>query len=753
MRLSGQISIVRQQVPGFPAYIARVLVGLTLAVLSCCTPVAAVKRAGMSDNQGVRDQAIDAGRTADDEPRSMRANIADACTDPGKRSCSTADPRVPLLCEGARWQAQAACGQAERCETEDGAQLGSCVPIATQCLNHAPDEEFCDGDLIRSCEELVLSKGEKCEERRRCMEIGGRPQCVCAAGWVDDGSGAGCQVPTSCANENGGCDLLTKCSQSGGVRVCSECPPGYEGTGETGCYAQLTALAVEPGALSPVFSPELHSYRVRLSLLQQSVLVTTSTAEDIRINFNDVEQPAPASGWQSPPLPLGEHKVEITLTTRAGRESKYELVIERAGAQEAYVKAADPDGDDELGGSVAIWGDTMAVGVYKEDSSGTRGDQVNNAAEDSGAVRVFVRSGNAWTEQAYLKADPPRAGDYFGTSIALREDMLLVGAPGASPVAASTPHGGSVHVFTRSNGRWTLLTKLEVANSGAQDLFGQSLAFDDQRVLVGAPFESSGQTLSGAVYAFERNGDSFGEGRRIKASPVRASGLLGWSIALGEKTAVVGSPQYNPLSPSNTGAGLAYAFNTADWTQLQELTPPASLENGATFGWTVDVAGDTIAVGAPRARTDNVGQAPGDAFVYERTSGGAWSVTRALQALAPRASDWFGYVVKLASPSTLFVASVGDASGAAGLMGDPNNDAVPDSGAIQMYARDGNEWLNTTFIKASNPDKPDYFGSAIAVHGDTLVATSTGEASDAAGVNSSQASNAEPFAGAAYVFR
>jgi hypothetical protein len=98
------------------------------------------------------------------------------------------------------------------------------------------------------------------------------------------------------------------------------------------------------------------------------------------------------------------------------------------------------------------------------------------------------------------------------------------------------------------------------------------------------------------------------------------------------------------------------------------------------------------------------------------------------------------------------VASVGDASGASGVMADPNSDAAVDSGAILMYGRHGNEWLQTTFIKASNPDKPDYFGSAMSVYGDTLVTTSPGEASDAAGVNSNQASNAAPFAGAAYVF-
>jgi hypothetical protein len=123
------------------------------------------------------------------------------------------------------------------------------------------------------------------------------------------------------------------------------------------------------------------------------------------------------------------------------------------------------------------------------------------------------------------------------------------------------------------------------------------------------------------------------------------------------------------------------------------------------------------------------------------------------RAPVPRASDWYGYVVKLSAASTLLIASVGDASGAEGLSGTPSNDAAANSGAIFMYGRHRDEWLNTTYIKASNPGTPDYFGSAIGVYGDTIVSTSPGEASDAPGVNGNQASNATPSAGAAYVFR
>jgi hypothetical protein len=442
------------------------------------------------------------------------------------------------------------------------------------------------------------------------------------------------------------------------------------------------------------------------------------------------------------------------LSTQIGLKSTYELLVERTGAQEAYLKAADADGDDEFGSSVALWGDTLAIGVYGEDSSGATAGQVNNGSENSGAVYVFVRTAAGWTQQAYLKAAPVISADYFGASVALRENMLVVGAPGASPTAASAPHGGSVYVFTRQGTEWSLQTKLVPPGIGIQDLFGICVVVDDKRLIVGAPFESSVETLSGAIYVFDRSGDSFAEPRRIKAAPVHGSALFGWSLALENDVLVVGGPQYNSLSPADTGAGMAYVFtaNSSEWTQLQELPPPVSLEKGATFGWSVAVSGSTIAVSAPRARSDNVGQGPGEVFTYERANGGAWRMQQSFRAPVPRASDWYGYAVRL-SAATLLITSPGDASGSAGLLGNPQNDALLDSGALFMYGHDGNEWVNTTFIKASNPDSLDYFGTALAVHEDTFVSTSPNEASDAAGVGGDQSSNALPLAGAAYVFR
>jgi acetyltransferase-like isoleucine patch superfamily enzyme len=96
-----------------------------------------------------------------------------------------------------------------------------------------------------------------------------------------------------------------------------------------------------------------------------------------------------------------------------------------------YLKASNTDANDSFGRSVALSGDTLAVGAYPEDSAatGVNGDQSSNAAGNSGAVYMFTRSGGAWSQQAYLKASNTDANDQFGfSSVALSGDTLVVGA-------------------------------------------------------------------------------------------------------------------------------------------------------------------------------------------------------------------------------------------------------------------------------------------------------------------------------------
>jgi hypothetical protein len=127
--------------------------------------------------------------------------------------------------------------------------------------------------------------------------------------------------------------------------------------------------------------------------------------------------------------------------------------------QQAYVKASNTEASDRFGLSIALVGDTLAVGAVFESSAATEidGNQTDNNAADSGAVYVFIRTNGVWSQQAYVKASNTEGFDLFGTSIALSGDTLAVGAFFEASAATgvngnqgdnSAPSSGAAYVFS-----------------------------------------------------------------------------------------------------------------------------------------------------------------------------------------------------------------------------------------------------------------------------------------------------------------
>jgi hypothetical protein len=192
---------------------------------------------------------------------------------------------------------------------------------------------------------------------------------------------------------------------------------------------------------------------------------------------------------------------------------------------EAYVKASNTGAFNKFGTSVALSGDTLAVGASEEESAatGVNGDQPNDSALASGAVYVFTRTGGVWSQQAYVKASNTGTNDDFGTSVALSGDILAVGAVvEASAVTGvngdqannSAPGSGAVYVFTRTGGVWSQQAYVKASNTGFGDRFGGSVALSGDTLAVGAKGEDSNAigvagdqtnnnaSESGAVYVY-----------------------------------------------------------------------------------------------------------------------------------------------------------------------------------------------------------------------------------------------------------
>ena len=389
--------------------------------------------------------------------------------------------------------------------------------------------------------------------------------------------------------------------------------------------------------------------------------------------------------------------------------------------QQAYLKASNAGMFDQFGFSVAISGDTVVVGATEEDSSSTGVNSTpNDSAGQAGAAYVFVRKSGVWTQQAYLKASNAGSQDFFGTSVAISGDTVVVGATGESSSTTginSTPDegaaaSGAAYVFVRNSGVWTQQAYLKASNTGVLDGFGASVAIAGDTVVVGAAGEDSsttgvnsrpneGATESGAAYVFVRNSGVWTEQAYLKASNSGASDGFGFPVAVYGDTVVAGA----------TG------------------------EDSSTTG--------------VNTRPDEAAADSGAAYVFARNSG-VWAEQSYLKAANTGATDYFGWSVAT-SGDTVVVGAILEDSSTTGVNSTPDK-AAADSGAAYIFARNSGVWTQQTYLKASNTGSGDQFGRSVAISGDTVVVSASSEDSNATGVNGDQSNNSASGSGALYVF-
>jgi hypothetical protein len=260
-------------------------------------------------------------------------------------------------------------------------------------------------------------------------------------------------------------------------------------------------------------------------------------------------------------------------SNRNARCSGAAYVFVRTGTnwnQQAYLKASNSGGGfpgDWFGNSVAVSGNTVVVGAPNEESSatGVNGNQIDNSATDSGAAYVFVRSGTNWSQQAYLKASNTGVSDFFGESVSVSADTVVVGATGEASIATgvngnqsdnSTVYAGAAYVFVRNGTTWNQQSYLKASNTGVEDVFGISVALSGERLVVGAFREDSNATGvngnqsddsatdSGAAYVFT----ALGIGPTLAFAPdgtggyfIRFAGHAGFAYRLERDTSLTGS--------------------------------------------------------------------------------------------------------------------------------------------------------------------------------------------------------------------
>lgn len=339
----------------------------------------------------------------------------------------------------------------------------------------------------------------------------------------------------------------------------------------------------------------------------------------------------------------------------------------------------------------------------------------NNAGPymDRGSVYVFTRAGGVWTLQQKLNAGDGGFYDHIGSAVAISGDTIVVGA--REDMVGANYFQGSAYVFTRSNGVWTEQQRIVAPDGAESDSFGTSVAVSGDTLVVGSVNDTVGSNYQqGSAYVFTRGNGVWTFRQKLIApngdgEPYEAYGV---SVALGEGTLAVGAYLDDIGHLPNSGSVYVYARGHAGWV-LEKKLVAADREFGECFGFSVALDGETLAVGAYR---DWVGENPaqGSVYVYTR-GGGAWPQQQKLTANDGDASDNFGYSVAL-SGDTLAVGAKAD-----------GNIVFNDHGAAYVYRRGDGVWTEQQKITAGDAELFDDFGHAVAVGGDTVLVSAPGD--------------------------
>ncbi|RYF00551.1 MAG: integrin [Comamonadaceae bacterium] len=391
-----------------------------------------------------------------------------------------------------------------------------------------------------------------------------------------------------------------------------------------------------------------------------------------------------------------------------------------------FFKASNAAASTRFGWAVALSenGNTFAVGSHfeKSNASGVNGDQTNQSLNNAGAVYVFTRTAGVWAQQAYVKASNPRSYAQFGSTLSLSADgnTLAVGSPFESSKATgidgdqgdtSATGAGAVYVFTRSGSTWSQQAYVKASNTDAGDQFGGtvSLSAAGDLMAVSAGYEAS-----------------------------KATGI--------------GGDQADNSEP-NTGAVYVFARTGVTWSQQAYVkagtyTPSSS----PFFGTSVAVSGDggTLAVGSGG---DSLSR--GAVWVY-LAAGNSWVQQAKVTARNGEGSDRFGESIALsADGNTLAAGAPSEFSKATGINGDELDNSASFAGAAYVFTRTGVTWSQQAYIKASNTDARDKFGTAVGLSsdGNTLLVGAPFEASASAGIGGTESDNSGGFVGAAYLFK
>lgn len=353
---------------------------------------------------------------------------------------------------------------------------------------------------------------------------------------------------------------------------------------------------------------------------------------------------------------------------------------------EFKLTASDARENDHFGQYVAINGETLVVGVNKNDSVGI----------DSGAVFVYRFNGSEWKEEAKLIASDAAEGDWFGYPVCINNNIIVVGA---SRNDDSGSDSGSAYVFRFDGNSWIEEAKL-IPNDGAEnDHFGNAVSVFGNKVVIGASGDSDQGYLTGSAYVFSYDGSGWIQEAKLIASDAAEADAFGGQLSMGDNVVAIGA-QYDDDYGDRTGSVYVFRYNGNVWVEETKLVA-SDAQDYANFGCSISISNQVLVVGADQDGDNHKGAA----YVF-RYNGSFWNEEVKLTASDGDDLDNFGRHVSIDGDKIAIGANYADI-------------VYGGDGAAYLFQYDNTSWVEKIKLSASDPTAGAMFG-IVSISGNNL---------------------------------
>jgi hypothetical protein len=552
----------------------------------------------------------------------------------------------------------------------------------------------------------------------------------------------------------------------------------YTATDVAGNTATATQAVTITDTTAPIISPPL-DLTVEATGTTTTVTLGTATASDLVDGSVLVSNNAPAT------FPVGTTTVTYTATDVAGNTATatqavtitdttapiisppLDLTVEATGTT-TTVTLGTATASDLVDGSVLVSNDapaTFPVGITTVTYTAT--DVAGNSAtEVTQSVTITDTTPPTITVPADVNLDSNDGNPVGGSiGVATANDLVNGSVTVTNDAPALFPIGATTVTYTASDLLGNIATETQTVTV--------TIVYIQAPVVAATPSFTL-TTVKG--FQFDWSDVSDASFYRLLENPDGASGFtqLGTDILPSTQTITEIVALYRRLNAQY----ILQSCNTIGCTDSSTLNVTGTLINsigrlthsnrggGDRMGWTVRLSADTntLAVGAPGEDNSASGINPsgnnnsalqsGAVYIFTRNQTN-WTQQAFIKASNAEAGDEFGYSIDLSDDgNTLVVGAQLEDSSATNINGNQTDNSATDSGAAYVFTRSGSTWTQQAYLKASNTDIDDEFGTFIELssEGNTLAISAIFEDSNATDINGDAGNNSASNSGATYIF-